>query len=318
MRFSVSGRARGAPAGVGRTLAGCRGAGDPVGTVWCGPSLARASRAGLRAIAPEAVITLRVVLATAAAFGLMNTVRPLGKDRLPLGLIGAPAVEFLAHLHQALQPLVELGDHAVLVAVDAVHVDAGDDDVPRIRLERQQVEQALLDTSIDNRSRHRVVSVEPAGEALAGILVPERVVEHVDHRQIRRDNALDFVHDRTLLIGVGRGELLPYTSFYLTGFLNERPLADLRADLARLGIERSHGRHEPEDHIALLFEVMADMAHGEIAGDQVAFFDRHIGPWAARFFDDLAVAPSAKFYRPLAEIGRLFMDIEARAFSLSG
>ena len=49
-----------------------------------------------------------------------------------------------------------------------------------------------------------------------------------------------------------------------------------------------------------------------------AFFDRHIGPWAARFFDDLAVAPSAKFYRPLAEIGRLFMDIEARAFSLSG
>jgi TorA maturation chaperone TorD len=121
-----------------------------------------------------------------------------------------------------------------------------------------------------------------------------------------------------LFIGVGRGELLPYTSFYLTGFLNERPLADLRADLARLGIARAEGRHEPEDHIALLFEVMADMAHGEIAGDQAAFFDRHIGPWAARFFDDLAVAPSAKFYRPLAEIGRLFMDIEARAFSLSG
>jgi TorA maturation chaperone TorD len=121
-----------------------------------------------------------------------------------------------------------------------------------------------------------------------------------------------------LFIGVGRGELLPYTSFYLTGFLNERPLADLRADLARLGVARAEGRHEPEDHIALLFEVMACMAHGDVAGDQAAFFHRHIAPWAAQFFDDLAVAPSAKFYRPLAEIGRLFMDIEARAFALSG
>jgi TorA maturation chaperone TorD len=121
-----------------------------------------------------------------------------------------------------------------------------------------------------------------------------------------------------LFIGVGRGELLPYASFYLTGFLNERPLADLRADLARLGIARAEGRHEPEDHIAMLCEVMAGMARGDIVGDQAAFFDRHIAPWAAQFFDDLAIAPSAKFYRPLAEIGRLFVDIEARAFALSG
>lgn len=120
-----------------------------------------------------------------------------------------------------------------------------------------------------------------------------------------------------LFIGVGRGELLPYTSFYLTGFLHERPLADLRADLARLGITRAAGRHEPEDHIAFLFEVMAGMAHGDIAGDQAAFFHRHIARWAAQFFDDLAIAPSAEFYRPLAEIGRLFMDIEVRAFALS-
>lgn len=121
-----------------------------------------------------------------------------------------------------------------------------------------------------------------------------------------------------LFIGVGRGELLPYASFYLTGFLNERPLADLRADLARLGIARAEGRYEPEDHLALLFEVMAGMASGDVAGDQAAFFDRHIAPWAAQFFDDLAIAPSARFYRPLAEIGRLFVDIEARAFALAG
>jgi TorA maturation chaperone TorD len=123
-----------------------------------------------------------------------------------------------------------------------------------------------------------------------------------------------------LFVGVGRGELLPYASFYQTGFLNERPLADVRADLARLGVARAENRFEPEDHIALLFEVMADMAQGRIVAApdrQAAFFARHIGPWAAQFFDDLAIAPSAGFYRPVAEIGRLLVDIEARAFALA-
>jgi TorA maturation chaperone TorD len=123
-----------------------------------------------------------------------------------------------------------------------------------------------------------------------------------------------------LFIGVGRGELLPYASFYQTGFLNERPLAELRGDLARIGVARVEGRYEPEDHIALLMEVMADMAAGALPVDaavQADFFARHIAPWAAQFFDDLAIAPSASFYRPVAEIGRLLVDIEARAFSLA-
>jgi TorA maturation chaperone TorD len=123
-----------------------------------------------------------------------------------------------------------------------------------------------------------------------------------------------------LFIGVGRGELLPYASFYLTGFLNERPLAELRGDLARLGVARAADRHEPEDHVALVLEVMADLADGSLAADagaQAAFFRRHLAPWAAQFFDDLAIAPSARFYRPVAEIGRLLVDIEARAFALA-
>ncbi len=123
-----------------------------------------------------------------------------------------------------------------------------------------------------------------------------------------------------LFIGVGRGELLPYASFYQTGFLNERPLAEVRGDLARLGIARAEGRFEPEDHIALLFEVMADLASGAVAADaqvQADFFARHIAPWAAQFFDDLAISPSASFYRAVAEVGRLLVDIEARAFSLA-
>lgn len=123
-----------------------------------------------------------------------------------------------------------------------------------------------------------------------------------------------------LFIGVGRGELLPYASFYQTGFLNERPLAEVRGDLARLGIARAEGRFEPEDHVALLFEVMADLAQGRIAAApdrQQAFFGRHIAPWAGQFFDDLAIAPSASFYRPVAEIGRLLVEIESRAFALA-
>ena len=123
-----------------------------------------------------------------------------------------------------------------------------------------------------------------------------------------------------LFIGVGRGELLPYASFYLTGFLNERPLAELRGDLARLGVARAKDRHEPEDHIALILEVMADMAAGALPADpsaEAAFFHRHLAPWAAQFFDDLAIAPSARFYRPVAEVGRLLVDIEARAFALA-
>lgn len=123
-----------------------------------------------------------------------------------------------------------------------------------------------------------------------------------------------------IFIGVGRGELLPYASFYQTGFLNERPLAEVRGDLARLGVARAEGRFEPEDHIALLLEVMADLACGNLTVDESVeadFFARHIAPWAPQFFDDLALAPSASFYRPVAEVGRLLLDIESRAFSLA-
>jgi TorA maturation chaperone TorD len=123
-----------------------------------------------------------------------------------------------------------------------------------------------------------------------------------------------------LFVGVGRGELLPYASFYLTGFLNERPLADLRRDLARLGVARAAGRHEPEDHVAAVFEAMAGLASGRFAAsglDEADFFARHVAPWAGAFFADLGKAPSAAFYRPVAEIGRLFVDIETRAFALA-
>lgn len=122
-----------------------------------------------------------------------------------------------------------------------------------------------------------------------------------------------------LFVGVGRGELLPYASYYLTGFLNERPLARVREDLNGLGIERAEGHHDPEDHLAILCEVMAGLAAGRFeveSGAERRFFERHLKPWAARFFADLETARHARFYRPVGTIGRIFMEIEAQAFAM--
>jgi len=123
-----------------------------------------------------------------------------------------------------------------------------------------------------------------------------------------------------LFIGLGRGELLPYASYYLTGFLHERPLARVREDLEVLGIERAGISREPEDHIAILLEVMSGLARGDFEADfseQARFFDRHLKPWAARMFADLEISQSAHFYRTVGRAGRVFMELEAEAFALS-
>ncbi len=122
-----------------------------------------------------------------------------------------------------------------------------------------------------------------------------------------------------LFVGVGRGELLPYASYYLTGFLQERPLARVREDFASLGIEREDNRFEPEDHIATLCEVMAGLAADRFdaePGTDRRFFERHLAPWAPRFFADLETSKLGRFYRPVGTIGRLFMAIEAQAFAM--
>ena len=123
-----------------------------------------------------------------------------------------------------------------------------------------------------------------------------------------------------LFIGLGRGELLPYASYYLTGFLHERPLARVREDLDLLGIERAGTSREPEDHIAILLEIMAGLARGDFEADlteQARFFERHLKPWAARMFADLEMSQTAKFYRAVGRVGRVFIELESEAFTLS-
>lgn len=122
-----------------------------------------------------------------------------------------------------------------------------------------------------------------------------------------------------LFIGVGRGELVPYASYYLTGFLNERPLANLRGDLIRLGIERAEDHFDPEDHLGTLCEIMSGFAGNRFIvsqSDEQDFFDRHVAPWAGRFFSNLENAEKAGFYRHVGTLGQLFIDIETEAFAM--
>jgi len=135
----------------------------------------------------------------------------------------------------------------------------------------------------------------------------------------RTDAARAAREHHSLFTGLGRGELLPYASYYLTGFLHGRPLATLRQTLGRIGVERLDGQSEPEDHAAILLEIMAGLASGTIpapAGTDREIFEDHLAPWIARFFADLEKATSADFYASVGTFGRAFVEIEARCFLL--
>jgi len=124
-----------------------------------------------------------------------------------------------------------------------------------------------------------------------------------------------------LFIGLARGELLPYASYYLTGFLHEKPLALLRADMSRLSITRAERVHEPEDNIASLCEMMAGLIRGRFGTPadiptQRDFFNAHVGPWAGHFFSDLEGAKSSVLYAPVGALGRAFMDVERDGFRM--
>jgi TorA maturation chaperone TorD len=119
-------------------------------------------------------------------------------------------------------------------------------------------------------------------------------------------------HD--LFVGMGRGELVPFGSWYQTGFLMDRPLSSLRDDLKRLGFERQDNVKEPEDHIAALCETMAMLIEDQdiSLAQQRAFFRTHIDCWAGRFFSDLAQADHATFYRAVGDFGGHFIQFENR------
>lgn len=124
---------------------------------------------------------------------------------------------------------------------------------------------------------------------------------------------------QSLFIGLGRGEVVPYGSWYLTGFLMEQPLARLRSDLAELGIERHADVKEPEDHAGALCDAMAIMIAGSDPVPierQARFFAQHVEPWMERFFRELQRADSARFYRAVGLLGEQFVEVERQAFGM--
>ena len=123
-----------------------------------------------------------------------------------------------------------------------------------------------------------------------------------------------------LFIGLGRGILVPYGSYYLTGFLHEKPLARLRVEMSELGIQRNDGVKEPEDHISSILEMMAGLIAGDF-GDipqerQRSFFAAHVNTWAGHFFRDLSLDTTSNFYAALGTLGGVFLEVEEHALRL--
>lgn len=119
-----------------------------------------------------------------------------------------------------------------------------------------------------------------------------------------------------LFIGLTQGEVIPYASYYRTGFLNEKPLADLRADLGKLGLSRQDDKKEPEDHAAAVCDVMRLIliAKGTPVITAEQFYERHMAKWLPQFFADLQKAPSACFYAAVAVFAQQFFTDEGQRF----
>ena len=124
-----------------------------------------------------------------------------------------------------------------------------------------------------------------------------------------------------IFVGVGRGEILPFASYYLTGFLKDKPLAKLRQDMEKIGIKLEDNVKEPEDHIASIFDMMAGLIVGKFnkkfsIAEQRDFFNKHLAPWVDLLMRDIESSKIAVFYSPIGTIGKEFMEIERSSFSM--
>lgn len=124
-----------------------------------------------------------------------------------------------------------------------------------------------------------------------------------------------------LFLGVGKPEVFVYGSYYLSGFLHERPLALLRVSLAQLGLTRDAQRAETEDHVAYVFEVMRYLIAGDDAGvcnleQQRRFFRSHVQSWVEALCEAVLAHPRAELWRAVAGFTQAFVQVETQAFDL--
>ncbi|MGZ5876004.1 MAG: TorD/DmsD family molecular chaperone [Bradyrhizobium sp.] len=186
------------------------------------------------------------------------------------------------------------------------------DETDRARAQEYALLATLLSRSPDSRLISRLARLQGDGSPIG--MVHSALGEAASHTN--EDSVGREYFD--LFVGLGGGSLLPYSSHYLSDVLYGRPLARLRETLRRLGIEKAPAGSEPEDHAAILCEIMAGLVGGSIAAPAGAdrdFFEEHLLPWIKRFFVDLEHAESADFYRCVGALGRTFMDVETEAFA---
>jgi TorA maturation chaperone TorD len=193
--------------------------------------------------------------------------------------------------------------------------DAGIQDEQRYRAGAYGLLAALLRAAPDQALLDRLESLSPESDPEPDAL--SEAMSRLAAAARKFDlNQLDEEYN-ALFIGIGKGEVVPYGSWYLTGFLMEQPLSDLRDDLRALGFERSTATHEPEDHLAAIFEVFSVMITDAFSlSEQQRFFDTHMEPWLERFFADLGDARSAEFYKSVAHFGAAFIKLEQAYLSM--
>ncbi len=210
----------------------------------------------------------------------------------------------------------ELRDIDPAVAESCCTIDsAGIDEEQQYRASAYALLAGLLRTSPDQVMLDRLSGLGNTGIAEGDDLMLAMSTLALSAQRHTPDIIEEEFHQ--LFIGLGKGEVIPYGSWYLTGFLMEKPLSDLRDDLARLGFERSEDIVEPEDHAAALCEVISIMI--DDASDlsvQNQFFQRHMVSWLDRFFSDLSEASSAVFYKSVARFGAAFIALEKDYFSM--
>jgi TorA maturation chaperone TorD len=174
---------------------------------------------------------------------------------------------------------------------------------------------ALLRAAPDQALLDHLRTLSPAGDDDLDEL--GQAMAALTEASVAPDLALLEQEYNDLFIGIGRGEVVPYGSWYLTGFLMEQPLSELRDDLRTLGFERSELTREPEDHVAAIFEVFSVMIlEASSLSQQLIFFNKHMRPWLERFFVDLGKARSANFYRYVAQFGAAFLQLESAYLSM--
>ena len=121
----------------------------------------------------------------------------------------------------------------------------------------------------------------------------------------------------SLFVGVGKSEVTPYTSHYVTGNSPDRHLVRLRERLDQLGLARRSATFEVEDHVSGICDVMRILIEdGHALPEQSLFFKEFVYAGVTPFCDAVAIATSAVFYRPVAEFAHAFLEVERQAFEM--